>query len=78
MHLAKVCSFYFYRFFSQFDCYCFRATKIAHRTKGKYHLDALFLNQGYRGSKFCPPVLDTCGLRDPFRYIRDYSMFNVC
>jgi hypothetical protein len=46
--------------------------------KRRHHLDALFLKQVYIGSKFCPPVLDTGLLRDPSRYIRAYSMFNVC
>jgi hypothetical protein len=46
--------------------------------KRRYHLDALFLTQVYRGYKFCPFVLETVGLRVPFRYIRDFSMFSVC
>jgi hypothetical protein len=46
--------------------------------KRSYHLDALFLTQVYRGSKFCPSVLETVGLRVPIRYIRDFSMFSVC
>jgi hypothetical protein len=33
--------------------------------KRRYHLDALFLTQVYRGSKFCPSVLETVGLRIP-------------
>jgi hypothetical protein len=35
--------------------------------KRRYHFDALFLTQLYRGSKFCPSVLETVGLRVPFR-----------
>jgi hypothetical protein len=46
--------------------------------KRRYHLDALFLTQVYRGSKFCPSVLETVGLRILVRYIRDFSMFSVC
>jgi hypothetical protein len=46
--------------------------------KRRYHLDALFLTQVYRGSKFCPSALETVGLRVPVRYIRDFSMFSVC
>jgi hypothetical protein len=40
--------------------------------KTRYHLDAFFLTQAYRGSRFCFPV------RVPARYIRDFSTFNVC
>jgi hypothetical protein len=46
--------------------------------KRRYHLDAPFLTQVYRGSEFCPSVLETVGLRVPVRYIRDFSMFSVC
>jgi hypothetical protein len=34
-------------------------------------LDALFLDQNYLGSKYCPNVLETFILRVPDQYIRD-------
>jgi hypothetical protein len=46
--------------------------------KRRYHLDALFLTQVYRGSILCPSALEIVGLRVPVRYIRDFPMFNVC
>jgi hypothetical protein len=42
----------------------------------RYHLDALFLIQVYRGLKYCPSLLEAVGLRVPTRYLRDFSMFN--
>jgi hypothetical protein len=42
----------------------------------RYHLDALFLIQAYRGLKYCPSLLEAVGLRVPTRYLRDFSMFN--
>jgi hypothetical protein len=44
--------------------------------KRRYHLDALFLTQTYRGLKYCPSLLEAVGLRVPTRYLRDFSMFN--
>jgi hypothetical protein len=41
--------------------------------KRRYHLDALFLIQVYRGLKYCPSLF---GLRVPTRYLTDFSMFN--
>jgi hypothetical protein len=43
--------------------------------KRRYHLDALFLLQVYRGLKYCPSLLETVALRDPTWYLRDFSMF---
>jgi hypothetical protein len=43
--------------------------------KRRYHLNVLFISQVYRGTKLCPSVLETVGLRIPGRYIRDFSMF---
>jgi hypothetical protein len=37
-----------------------------------------FFTQVYRGSKFCPSVLEIDGLRVPARYIRDFTLFSVC
>jgi hypothetical protein len=42
----------------------------------RYHLDALFLIQVYRGLKYCASLLEAVGLRVPTRYFRDFSMFN--
>jgi hypothetical protein len=44
----------------------------------RHRLDALFFIQVYLGSKFCPSVLETVGLRVPARYIRDFAWFNFC
>jgi hypothetical protein len=44
--------------------------------KRRYHLDALFLIQVYRGLKYCPSLLEAVGLRVPTGYLRDFSMFN--
>jgi hypothetical protein len=41
-----------------------------------YIIDALFLNQAYRGLKYCPSLLEAVGLRVPTRNLRDFSMFN--
>jgi hypothetical protein len=46
--------------------------------KRRYHLDALFLIQVYLGSKLCPSVLETVGLRVPTRHLRDFPLFHVC
>jgi hypothetical protein len=37
--------------------------------KRRDHLDALFLIQVYLGSKFCPSVMETVGLRVPTRHL---------
>jgi hypothetical protein len=44
--------------------------------KRRYQLDSLFLIQVYRGLKYCPSLLEAVGLRDPTRYLRDFSVFN--
>jgi hypothetical protein len=44
----------------------------------RHGLDAVFLAQVYSGSKFCPSVLETVGLRVPPRRIRDFALFRVC
>jgi hypothetical protein len=46
--------------------------------KRRNHLDALFLIQVYLGSKFCPSVLETVGLRVPTRHLRVFPLFYVC
>jgi hypothetical protein len=44
--------------------------------KMRYHLDALFLVQVYRGLKYCPSLLEAVGLQVHTWYLRDFSMFN--
>jgi hypothetical protein len=44
----------------------------------RHRIDALFLTQVYSGSKFCPSVLETVGLRVPPRRICDFALFSVC
>jgi hypothetical protein len=39
------------------------------------HFDALFLVNVFCGTKCCPSVLETVGLRIPSRNIRDFNMF---
>jgi hypothetical protein len=46
--------------------------------KGTYHLDAQFLVELYLDFKLCPSVLEIVALRVPARYIRDFTLFNVC
>jgi hypothetical protein len=46
--------------------------------KRRHHLDALFRTQLYLGSKFCPSVLNTIGIRVPSQYTRDLFVFSVC
>jgi hypothetical protein len=41
------------------------------------HLDALFLLNIYSGSKFCPTLLETVGLRVQNRNVRDFKLFLV-
>jgi hypothetical protein len=69
------------RFFPQADYgydLALEQLKLYTLRKRRYHLGAIFLTQVYRGSKYCPSVLETVGLRVPVRYIRDFSMFSVC
>jgi hypothetical protein len=40
------------------------------------HLDAAFLINVFRGTKYCPSVLETVGIRVPTRNIRNFTMFN--
>jgi hypothetical protein len=68
------------RFFPQVDfSYVLALEQLKLHTlhKRRCRLDALFLTQVYRGSKFCPSVLETVGPRIPARYIRDFYMFSV-
>jgi hypothetical protein len=44
----------------------------------RHRLDAVFLTQVYSGSKLCPSILETVGLRVPPRRIRDFVLFSVC
>jgi hypothetical protein len=43
-----------------------------------YYLDPVSIIQGCLGFKFYRSLLEVVGLRVPFQYIRDFSMFNVC
>jgi hypothetical protein len=42
---------------------------------GRHRLDTLFLIHVHLGLKFCPPVLETVGLRVPVRYFIDFAQF---
>jgi hypothetical protein len=44
----------------------------------RYHLDALFLTEAYLCSKYFPFRFEAVDLRFPTRYIRDFSLFDVC
>jgi hypothetical protein len=71
----------FKRFFPQADyCYGFALEQLKLHTlqKRRYHLDALFLTQVYRGSILCPSALEIVGLRVLVRCIPDFPMFSVC
>ncbi|PNF40967.1 hypothetical protein B7P43_G08815 [Cryptotermes secundus] len=71
----------FKRFFPQVDYrydFALEQLKLHTLQKKRYHLDALFLIQVYRGSILCPSAFESVGLRVPIRYIRDSPMFNVC
>jgi hypothetical protein len=46
--------------------------------KRRHHIDALFLNQVFRGSILCSSALEIVGLRVPFRCSRDFPMYRVC
>jgi hypothetical protein len=41
------------------------------------HSDARFLHNVYNGSKFCPTLLETVGLRVPNRNFGDFKLFHV-
>jgi hypothetical protein len=71
----------FNRFFAQIHysySLALEKLKLHNLRMGRHHLDALFLTQVYRGSKFCLSVLEIAGLRVPSGYIRDFPLFNVC
>jgi hypothetical protein len=71
----------FYRFFPQVRyCYILALQELNLHTlcMRMHRLDAVFLNQVYSGSKFCPSVLETVGLRVPPRRIRNFALFSVC
>jgi hypothetical protein len=71
----------FYCFFPQVRYCCTLALQKLnlHNLRMRRHrLDAVFLTQIYSGSKFCPSVLETVGLRVPPRRIRDFALFSVC
>jgi hypothetical protein len=40
------------------------------------HFDALFLINAFFGTKYCPSVLETVGLRVPTRNIRNFTTFS--
>jgi hypothetical protein len=40
------------------------------------HIDALFLINAFCGTKYCPSVLETVGLRVPTRNIRNFTTFS--
>jgi hypothetical protein len=40
------------------------------------HIDALFLINSFCGTKYCPSVLETVGLRVPTRNIRNFTTFS--
>jgi hypothetical protein len=71
----------FYRFFPQVHyCYTLALQELTLYTLSarRHRLDAVFLTQVYSGSKFCPSVLETVGLRAPPRCIPDFALFSVC
>jgi hypothetical protein len=41
------------------------------------HLDAVFLINAFKGNIACPSILDSVGLRNPSRSVRDFSTFSV-
>jgi hypothetical protein len=71
----------FKRFFPQVH-YCYslalEALKLHTLRMRRHGLDTLFLTQVYFGFKICSSVLEIVSLRVPARYIRDFSLFNVC
>jgi hypothetical protein len=42
---------------------------------GRRHFDALFLVNVFSGTKQCPSVLETVGIRVPTRNMRNFTMF---
>jgi hypothetical protein len=40
------------------------------------HFDALFLINAFSGTKYCPSVLETVGIRVPTRNTRNFTMFS--
>jgi hypothetical protein len=77
----KFAALCFNRFFPQFDyiyALALEQLKLHTLQRRGHHPDALFLTQVYRGSKFCPSVLETVGPRVPALYSRDFSMLNFC
>jgi hypothetical protein len=71
----------FYRFFPQVHyCYTLALQELNLHTlrMRRQRVDAVFLTKVYSGSKFCPSVLETVGLRVPPRRIRDFALFSVC
>jgi hypothetical protein len=71
----------FKRFFPQANyCYDFALELLNLQTlrKRRYHIDALFLTQVFRGSVHCPSSLEIVGLRVPVRRTRDFPIFSVC
>jgi hypothetical protein len=71
----------FNRFFPQVHyCYIFALEELKLHTlhMRRHRLDSLFLTQVYFGFKICPSVFEIVGLRVPGRYIRDFTLFNVC
>jgi hypothetical protein len=79
--LQKSSALYFYNFFPEVRyCYILALPELnLHTLRMRRHrLDAVFLTQVHSGSKFCPSVLETVGLRVPPRRIRDFALFSVC
>jgi hypothetical protein len=71
----------FYHFFPQVHyCYTLGLQELNLHTlhMRRHRLDAVFLTPVYSGSKFCPSVLETVGLRVPPWHIRDFALFSVC
>jgi hypothetical protein len=71
----------FHRFFPQVHfCYSLALEELKLHTLRvrRYRLDAPFLIQIYFGFKICPSLLEIVGFRVPARYIRDFSLINVC
>jgi hypothetical protein len=42
----------------------------------RLHFDALFLRNAFSGTKHCPSVLETVGIRVPTRNIRNFTTFS--
>jgi hypothetical protein len=42
----------------------------------RHHIDALFLIHAFCGTKYCPSVLETVGLRVPTRNTRNFTTFS--